>query len=173
MRGGELRTKEQIEKEISRLEAIPEQKRTKEETGRLGVLKDTRLFDSEYYVFVRNGKGGRERLSPIIGKHVEQIVERIRNTPEREKVWKYVNRNADIHSYRAHARPIEKIPYDKINKGTGKWYQSEVYTCRKDEAGKKLERRPCWCAARLWDTTGLAWWPTTISVDCKGGMRYR
>ena len=46
LRGGELRTKAQIEQEISRLEAIPEQKRTKAETGRLGVLKDTRLFDS-------------------------------------------------------------------------------------------------------------------------------
>ena len=149
LRGGELRTKAQIEQEISRLEAIPEQKRTKAETGRLGVLKDTRLFDSEYYVFVRNGKGGRERLSPIIGKHVEQIVERIRSTPEGEKVWQYVNGNADIHSYRAqyatdmyraHARPIEQIPYDKVNKGTGKRYQSEVYPCRKDEAGKKLDK---------------------------------
>ena len=100
-------------------------------------------------MFVRNGKGGRERLSPIIGKHVEQIVERIRSTPEGEKVWQYVNVNADIHSYRAqyatdmyraHARPIEMIPYDKVNRGTGKRYQSEVYTCRKDEAGKKLDK---------------------------------
>ena len=68
LKGGDLLTKEQIEKEISRLEAVPEQKRTPEEVRRLEVLKDTRLFDSEYYVFVRNGKGGRERLSPIIGK---------------------------------------------------------------------------------------------------------
>ena len=35
---------------------------------------------------------------------------------------------------------IEDIPYDRVNKGTGKGYQSEVYTCRKDEAGKKLDR---------------------------------
>lgn len=68
LKGGDLLTKEQIEKEISRLEAVPEQKRTPEEVRRLEVLKDTRLFDSEYYVFVRNGKGGRERLSPIVGK---------------------------------------------------------------------------------------------------------
>lgn len=149
LRGGELRTKTQIEKEISRIEAIPEQKRTKADTGRLGILKDTRLFDSEYYVYVRNGKGGRERLSPIIGNHAEQIVERIRNTSAGEKVWQHVHKSADIHSYRAqyatdiyraHARPIEKIPYDKVNRGTGKWYQSEVYSCRKDEAGKKLDK---------------------------------
>ncbi len=149
LRGGELRTKDQIEKEISRIEAVPEKDRTKKDAARLGMLKDTRLFDSEYYVYVRNGKGGRERLSPIIGRNAGQIVERIRSTPKGEKVWKYVNGNADIHSYRAqyatdiyraHARPIEKIPYDKVNRGTGKRYQSEVYSCRKDEAGKKLDK---------------------------------
>ena len=149
LRGGELRTRTQIEQEISQIESVPEQGRTKEETRRLGVLKDTRLFDSEYYVFVRNGKGGRERLSPIVGKNAGQIVERIQSTPEREKVWQHVHKNADIHSYRAqyatdiyraHARPIEQIPYDRVNKGTGKRYQSEVYSCRKDEAGKKLDK---------------------------------
>ena len=70
-------------------------------------------------VFVRNGKGGRERLSPIIGKNAEQIVERIRNTPDGEKVWRHVHKCADIHAYRAeyatdiyrkYARPIEEIP---------------------------------------------------------------
>lgn len=149
LRGGELRTKAQIEQEIKQIEATPGKDRTDEETRRLGVLKDTRLFDSEYYVFVRNGKGGRERLSPIVGKNVEQIVKRIKSTPEGEKVWQHVHKCADIHSYRAqyatdiyraHARPIEQIPYDKVNKGTGKRYQSEVYSCRKDEAGKKLDK---------------------------------
>lgn len=149
LRGGELRTKTQIEQEIKQIEDRPGKDRTDEETRRLSVLKDTRLFDSEYYVFVRNGKGGRERLSPIVGRNVEQIVERIKSTPEGEKVWQHVHKCADIHSYRAqyatdiyraHARPIEKIPYDKVNKGTGKRYQSEVYSCRKDEAGKKLDK---------------------------------
>ena len=149
LRGGELRTKEQIEQEISKIEAIPEPKKSKEDLRRLQVLKDTRLFDSEYYVYVRNGKGGRERLSPIVGKNIEQIVERIRNTPEREKVWQHVHKSADIHGYRAeyataiykaHARAIEEIPYDCVNRGTGRRYQSQVYTCRKDEAGKKLDK---------------------------------
>ena len=39
-----------------------------------------------------------------------------------------------------YARHIESIPYDKVNKGTGKKFQSEVYVCRKDEAGKKLDK---------------------------------
>lgn len=149
LRGGELRTKEQIEQEISKIEAIPEPEKSKEDLRRLQVLKDTRLFDSEYYVYVRNGKGGRERLSPIVGKNIEQIVDRIRNTPEGEKVWQHVHKSADIHGYRAeyataiykaHARAIEEIPYDRVNRGTGRRYQSQVYTCRKDEAGKKLDK---------------------------------
>lgn len=42
--------------------------------------------------------------------------------------------------YKARARAIEDIPYDRVNRGTGRRYQSEVYTCRKDEAGKKLDK---------------------------------
>ena len=26
------------------------------------------MFEGEYFIHVRNGKGGRERVSPIIGK---------------------------------------------------------------------------------------------------------
>ena len=43
-------------------------------------------------------------------------------------------------SIKAHARKISEIPFDRVNKGTGKRYQSDVYTCRKDEAGKKLDK---------------------------------
>ena len=98
---------------------------------------------------VRVRKGGRERISPIIGPNMEQIVERIRNTPAEEKVWQHVHQSADIHGYRAeyataiyksHARPIAEIPYDRVNKGTGHRYQSQVYTCRKDESGRKLDK---------------------------------
>ena len=28
-----------------------------------------------------------------------------------------------------------------MNKGSGKKYQSEVYTCRNDEAGRKMDRK--------------------------------
>jgi hypothetical protein len=64
-------------------------------------------------------------------------------------VWQHVHQSADIHGYRAeyataiykaHARAIQDIPYDRINRGTGRRYQSQVYTCRKDEAGRKLDK---------------------------------
>ena len=73
----------------------------------------------------------------------------MQNTAADEKVWQHVNANADIHAYRGdyattiykdHARAIEDIPFDRVNKGTGKRFQSEVYVCRKDEAGKRLDK---------------------------------
>ena len=113
------------------------------------MLRDAMLFPQEWFIHVRNGKGGRERLSPIIGKNAAQIVERIADTPAEEKVWQHIHTSADIHAYRAeyataiykaYARPIGGIPYDRVNKGTEKRFQGDVYTCRKDEAGKKLDK---------------------------------
>ena len=149
LRGKDLVTRAQIEDEIARLNALPAGERSAAADKRLEMLQDTLLFDEEYFTHVRNGKGGRERLSPIIGQFAGQIIGRIRETPAEEKVWQYVNTNADIHGYRAeyataiykaHARPIQDIPYDRVHRGTGRRYQSDVYTCRKDEAGKKLDK---------------------------------
>ena len=149
LRGEDLMTRGQIEAEISRIEALPKANRTPGDEAELKMLLDTRLFEGEYFIRVRNGKGGRKRVSPIIGKIIQRIVERMEDTPPKDKVWQYVNSNADIHSYRAdyataiykaYARPIDEIPYDKITQGTGRKYQSEVYACRKDESGKKLDK---------------------------------
>lgn len=149
LRGKDLVTREQIEAEISQLESRPAAELTPADTKRLEMLQDTRLFEGGYFTHVRNGKGGRERMSPIIGPNTEQIVERIKSTPAEEKVWQHIHQSADIHGYRAEyatiiykakARAIEEIPYDRVNRGTGRKYQSEVYTCRKDEAGRKLDK---------------------------------
>ena len=149
LRGHDLMTRAQIEQEIARIEALPEGAEKNQEEKHLGVLRDTRMFDCEYFIHVRNGKGGRERISPIVGKYAGQILERMKNTAGEEKVWQHVNANADIHAYRgdyataiykAHARLIEDIPFDRVNRGTGKRFQSEVYVCRKDEAGKRLDK---------------------------------
>lgn len=105
--------------------------------------------DQDYFIHHRTDKNGRSRFAPIIGKHKADIINRMGKTAPNEKVWLNVPTNADIHGYRSdyattlykmYARPIEAIPYDKVNKGTGKKYQSEVYVCRKDEAGKKLDK---------------------------------
>ena len=105
--------------------------------------------DQDDFLYHRKDKGGKSRFAPIVGPDKDRIIARLKETKPDERVWGYVNKNADIHGYRAHyasrvytmyRRPIESIPYDKVNPGTGHRYQSEVYHCRLDEAGKKLDR---------------------------------
>lgn len=118
------------------------------EAKALGILDDALLFDAKWYLRVK-GKGGRVRISPIIGRYAGRIVERVQETPTDRRVWEYVSSNADIHSYRAdyagaiykaYARRIEDIPFDGENQGTGRKFQKGVYTCRGDEAKKKLDK---------------------------------
>lgn len=106
--------------------------------------------DQNYFIHYIRDKGGRDRFAPIIGPDIDMIVARMKETGPNEKVWKHVHSCADIHSYRAdyatriynlYARPIDEIPYDKVHKGTGRRYQSEVYVGRKDERGRRLDKR--------------------------------
>lgn len=151
MRGKDLMTRQQINRTIIRYENMAAQRElTPREQGQLNILKDAQIFEkSEYFVYLKE-KGGRERIAPIIGPNKDQIVARFRNTIPDDKVWQHVSTNADIHSYRAdyantiyreYARKIEDIPYDSVNNGTGKKYQKDVWHCRKDEKGKKLDKR--------------------------------
>lgn len=125
---------------------------TEKEQKQLQMLQDTRLFpDVDHFIFIKRGKGGRQRLVPLCidDKLTNLVIERMRAVGCDEKVWKDVPKNADIHGYRADfataiyrkfARRIEDIPYDATNKGTGRKYQSQVYVCRKD-GYKKLDRQ--------------------------------
>ena len=140
MKGKDLISIETIKEEIQKVNPSIER----------NVLSDALLFpDIDYFVLIK-GKGGRKRLAPIIGPDDKETVKRIQQTQTDQKVWDHVHTSADIHSFRAmyaakiyrkYARKIEDIPYDTINKGSGKWYQSDVYVCRKDESKRKLDRR--------------------------------
>ena len=142
----DLRSRDQL---VDRLSALSSKKPgtcTLLEASEIQAIKDALMFDEQHYLFIR-GKGGRIRYSPIIVNE-QRIVERMQSVQPDNKVWKYVNSNADIHSYRAeycysiyskYAREIEDIPYD-VQMKTGGKRQSDVYTCRKDEAGKKLDK---------------------------------
>lgn len=148
IKGKDLFTREKITKEIQRLIFISEDKLSDADRQWLAVLKDTSHFPEQQYFIRVTEKGGRMRLAPVIGPDTEAIVQRFQRTAPSGKVWEHVHSAADIHSYRADyaqtvykqfARPIEDIPFDKVSKN-GKHYQSEVYVCRKDEAGRKLDR---------------------------------
>ena len=150
LKPNDLMPADRIEKALKQFEEKAKEEPSPYNQRVLEALQDTKLFPgTQNFLFVQ-GKGGRIRFSPIVGDNEKAIVERIKGTPKGEKVWQYVNSNADIHGYRAeyattiykaHARKIEDIPYDRVNKGTGKRFQSDVYTCRKDESGKKLDKK--------------------------------
>lgn len=151
----QFRSKAEIEQRITELEALPE--RTDAEAGELATLLDTRLFEGAEYFLKIKGKGGRIRFSPIIGNYSASIVQRIKTTEPGAHVWEHVNSHADIHGYRsdyavsiykAYARKIEDIPYDSYHTGIKQRYQSEVYSFRKDEAGKKLDKRAMLIASK-------------------------
>jgi len=149
LEGRDLWSRRRMEEERTELEKS--RYRTVEETTRLKAIRDalTVFPDQDLFIYHRKDKGGRDRFSPIIGPDREVIAGRMRRTGSHEKVWAHVHSGADIHGYRAdyaatlyrmYARPIEKIPYDQINRGTDRRYQSGVYICRKDEFGRRLDR---------------------------------
>lgn len=146
IKGNCLFTKDQLKKILSKTT----------NKNKIEIINDALRFTHQNYFIFVIGKGGKYRLAPIRGENEKQIVERIANTPKDQKVWQYVNTNADIHSYRSdyatalykeYARPIDQIPYDKINK-LGCLYQSQVYHCRKDEKGKKMDKEAMLIASK-------------------------
>ena len=114
-----------------------------------GVWITTDFDEKDFSIAGYKTIAGPEIAAELCKEHQKQIADRIIKTPEEKKVWEHIHGAADIHGYRAeyatavykaHARDIKDIPYDKINKGTGRKYQSDVYTCRKDEVKRKLDR---------------------------------
>lgn len=151
IRGRDLWSAEKVKDEIERISAIPEAARSAEDKIILTICNDTTLFQGipKYFIHVKE-KGGRYRLAPIIGDHADEIVDHMKKCQPDEKVWKSVHTQADIHSYRAdyanvlydlYARPIETIPFDRINSRTGKKFQSEVYVCRGEFKGRRFDKK--------------------------------
>ena len=150
LRGSDLWSSDQINARINELKLL--QDRTDAQDRELRMLQETmELFPAyDWFLLHRRDKGGRQRLSPICGPGAAAVVARMQATPPNERVWLHVPSGMDVHGYRAdyatalykaHARLIEDIPKDRVNKGTGRLYSSEVYNCRKDERGKKLDKR--------------------------------
>ncbi len=154
LEGRDYWPRERMEQELWSIEKRVEagEKLSRKWEAHASCLRDAlRTFPNENdFVHHRKDKNGRYRFAPIIGAYKGDIIERFGKTKEREKVWLYVSSNADIHGYRSdyatdlykqNARRIEDIPYDRINRGTGRRFQSAVYVCRKDEAGKRLDKQ--------------------------------
>jgi len=153
-----LCSREYIASEISRVSSIPMHKRTKRQRLYLIALKDTKYFpDVQYFIFVPRGKGGKMRFAPIIGPHVDRIVEMYGNCAPGKRVFPKIPSHAPTHRYRAeyaanlylqYARPIAEIPFDCIHRGLGHAYQSQVYCCRSDMKGTRLDKRAMLAVAK-------------------------
>ena len=100
-----------------------------------------------YIVVDVGSKGGRYREVPVIGD-TQAVIDRMKSVGA-GKVFEKIPNGADIHGYRSEyanslyqliARPIEDIPYDKVNKGSGRAYQSEVYHCKGNLKGVKYDK---------------------------------
>jgi len=150
LKGKDLITIEYITKEAHRLTELSKYRAlSKSESADLRLYKDAMLFTgSQYFINIRRSKGGRDRISPLIGPDIDRVVTRFREIAPDEKVWLSVSSNADIHHYRSDyctklyrmiARPIENIPYNRTSR-SGKRYQGDVVFCRRDERGRKLDR---------------------------------
>ena len=93
------------------------------------------------------------RYAPIVGPHMNEIVKKINETPVGKKVWgnvsldtfKGMNEHANRAEYAStiyheYARPIDEIPKDKVNRGSGRAYSSQIYYARKDMKGKQFDK---------------------------------
>lgn len=148
LRGKDLWSRDRMEMTLL---ALKEKDLTDEERVLQKNLEDAlRMFeDQQFYVAHIRDKGGKNRFAPVVGPYAQMAIERMQQTAPDELVFQHIPGGADIHNFRAIyattlyksiCRKIDEIPYDKYNRGTGRMYQSEVYCCRKDERGKKLDK---------------------------------
>lgn len=130
--GADLITRADIDRTIIRLRAKTARSRAEEKL--LAMLKDTikQFPDQDFFIYHRRDKGGRDRISPIIGAHKQEIIDRMRATAPDRKVWEHVSGNADIHGYRSnyataiynmYARPLDTLE------------RNQKYYCRRDLRG--------------------------------------
>lgn len=116
----------------------------------LSALRSNDLIekdDGSAYVVVRNGKGGKYRESLIIGtpEEVQLVVDKIKNTPEGEKVWGKVNSAADIHDYRS--QYCVRV-YEKYARDINTLPEKSLYRCRKDKNGQIYDRKAMLIASK-------------------------
>ena len=156
LEGRDLWSREQMQAEIS---SLLRQNSATRDQAHLHALQDAldTFPEEDHFIHHRKDKGGRARFAPIIGPHRDEIIARFKDRQPDEKVWQHVNSNADIHSYRAdyatrlyrtYARDYDDIPYDKVHPNTNIKYKSEVYYCRGDEKGRRLDRKAMLIASK-------------------------
>lgn len=154
-----LMSRERLDFEKTRIEATPDSLKTADDKKLYTSILDAFEYfpDSRYFVYVFKGKGGRARLAPVFGEYEDEVIQRIKATPQGQRVCTQVFSAANIHGYRAQyavaiynekARPIEEIPYDTDLTGLKQKKQGDVYVCRGCLKGIRLDKRALKCASK-------------------------
>lgn len=114
-------------------------------TGECLVNKDGR-----YYIYVKQGKGGKSRFVPVIG-NIQNVVDHFSGKTADDHVFDSVSGNADIHGYRSEyatalyklcARPFDECIHDPFyNPERKKYDANSVYRFRKDRSGQWLDKK--------------------------------
>ena len=126
LHGGDYITYEEIRNEYDSLmkKKNSGEPMTREEHDHLAADSAALQFDDkEHFVVVRNGKGGKRRYAPVVGDHVDEIVAKIKNTPDGHRVFGNISHSVfasmNEHALRAeyaaiiyheYALPIEDLP---------------------------------------------------------------
>lgn len=93
-------------------------------------------LDGHWYINNIKGKGGRIRDVRILNDD-SLVIEKIASTKENELVWGRVHSKANIHGYRA---DYAEALYKSFERDINSIPLKDVYICRDDMAGLKLDR---------------------------------
>ena len=93
--------------------------------------------DGNYYIDNVKGKGGRVRNIRILDND-QAVIDKINSTPSSQFVWGRVHSKANIHGYRA---DYCQALYMSVARDVNMLDASELYICRNDMAGLKLDRQ--------------------------------
>lgn len=165
LRGEHLWTRDRMAQRKAELEG--KSGLSKAERRQLDALRVAEKLPQKYDAFVEvvGSKGGKDRFSPIIGAHRQEIIDRFHATPPNRNVWKNINSHADVHDFRReyatalyneNARDLECCKREKFwNKehrcGDGKhrpgYDRDCVYRLRGTHRGEWLDKKAMEVAA--------------------------
>ena len=125
-----LISREQIEK------LIPKNK------GIKPFITDALANDKSFthFVYVPRGKGGKERLVPVLPNKLEVVKERFEKASRSKdkKVWNHISKHCDVHGYRADYAAELYRHYARDTKLLKT--KDDRYVCRKEQKGRVLDK---------------------------------
>lgn len=92
--------------------------------------------EGNYYIIVRQGKGGKYRESPILNND-PRVIERVRSTPTNKLVFGRISKHIPVHSFRAE---YCNLIYESFARDIDTLSFEDRYYCRGDRKGTVFDR---------------------------------